>query len=348
MAVPTVVQTAPITQGVAYSTARTVVFGSAVTAGSTIILCGQVYNEGAASLAAATASVAMTGAIFIRLADVPLRYTPKRGMTFWMAEDVDAGATTITVTPAIADALNYCTLTAIEIAGARTESALEVLIPSDTANGVFWHDLGPAPASGSISQADTISVAVTWANDANNRTDIGWQTPTGWTERAKSIVSSGAQRALWLGTKSQTSTDAVSVRVQSTEADLGGRSGVLAILRSPTGSPAPPPPSPGPAPAPSVVAQAFEFQNIDPALAGVVGDVTIQIHAEPTTEPLLGTFIQGATLQEFVADGATSKVVVEHDGVVAVTTGQTVVAVGQNAGNTAGFRGVIEGTVIEL
>lgn len=83
-------------------------------------------------------------------------------------------------------------------------------------------------------------------------------------------------------------------------------------------------------------------------MAGEAG-IVMQIHTVPngTTELLLGGLIQSVSAETFEAAGDYSKVVVPHNGVVAVTLGQSVRAVGQNAGNTAGFRGVIVGTVIE-
>jgi hypothetical protein len=74
----------------------------------------------------------------------------------------------------------------------------------------------------------------------------------------------------------------------------------------------------------------------------------IQIHFAPTTEPLMGPFIQGVTGETFEPAGDYSKVVIPHNGVVPVTLGQVVKAVGQNANGTAGFRGVITGVVVEL
>jgi hypothetical protein len=365
MAVPAVVQVSPIVSGVIYSTARTVTFASPVTAGSTIVLCGFVANEAAASVAAVTASVAMTGEVFIRRGDAEIRYpgTDSRGITLWQADDADGGETAITVTPSLANALNFCSLVAIEISGCHAETPYETLVSADTENGVFSIALGPAPASGSLSQADTMALALIFINQSNNASDPGWQTPSGWTAQASSLLSSGAQRPIWLGTKTQTTTTAVSVTASTTEADLYGRVGFLLVLRGTTGSPAPPPPTPtptppppGPGPAPSPpppgpspapVSQGFEFINADPDIAGE-GGVVIQIHAEPTTQQLLGTFIQSEDGQEWVANGSTSKLVVEHDGVVTVTTGQTVVAVAQNASNTAGIRGVMEGLVVDL
>lgn len=364
MSVPVFVQATPAVSAAIYSTARTLTFAAPVTAGSTILVMGHVRNINAASLAGVTASVSMTGAVFIRRADAAVRYDTKTGVTLWQADEVTGGATAITVTPTLADAQNYCDLVAIEISGCHPDVVFEAVATANAEYGAFNLPIGPAPTSGSISQADTMAVVITFTNDANQRTNIGWQTPSGWTERAKTISNASGQRAIWVGTKTQTATTAVSVTVASTEADIAGRSGALLLLRGITGDPSPPPPAPAPSPpppapgpapsppppgpAPAPAAQGFEFLNVDALLAGVVTDLTIQIHATPTTEELLGTYIQSSVNQSFLLDGDYSKVLVEHDGVVPVTTGQPVVAVGQNATNTAGFRGVISGIVVDL
>ena len=208
-----------------------------------------------------------------------------------------------------------------------------------------------------------MAILLSMVNQSTNNANPGWALPSGWTERAKTLSGASGNRPIYVATKTQTSTSAVSATISTTEADLYGRVGAILLIRGDTGSsappppaptPSPPPPGPGPAPtppppgpAPAAASQAFEFLSADPEIVGE-GGVIVQIHAEPTTEELLGTYIMSTDGQEWEADGDSAKLVVEHDGVVAVTTGQTVVAVAQNAGNTSGVRGVMEGTVIDL
>ena len=367
MTVPAILQVAPPVSLAAHSANQTVTFPGAVTAGSTIVLIARCFNSASSSLAGVTSNVTMTGGTFIRRGDVNLTFGLEDGITVWTAENVSAGATTVTWVPVFANSLNYTVVTALEIDG-RDVGSFEVMVTAaNGSNGLFGIPIGPAPSSGSISQVDTLAIAASYANDANNRNDLGWILPSGWTERAKTITSLNGLRPLYVISKTQTTTSAVSVTMNSVEADIAGRVGVMIIIRgdivdptppppSPTPTPPPPSPTPEPPPAPTppgpapppATGLAFQFINVDPTLAGVVSDLTIQIHKQPTTEPLLGTFIQGATNQAFVASGGYSKVVVTHDGVVTVTLGQTVVAVGRNAGGTAGFRGTITGTVIAV
>lgn len=337
MTVPAVIQVSPVSEAATYSTARTVTFGSSTTPGSCLVLVGWTGNSGAASLAAATASVSMTDVVWQRRLDQPIRYENNRGLTIWVAENVAGGQTTISVTPALANSLNYGGFVALELSAAP--AAFEAAVGANAENGANAVTVGPAPASGSISQADTMAVLVSFINRANNGSDPGWITPSGWTERAKTLSSNDGIRPLWVGTKTQTTTGAVAATISSSEADLSGRAAALLLIRgSVSGPPPPPPPAPG--------SFKFRFTGADAAYAAQgIDDVTIQIHAAPTTEALLGTFIQSATNQEFVADGVKSAIIVMHNGTVPVTLGQSVRAVAQNTGNTAGFRGVITGTV---
>jgi len=339
MTVPAVIQVSPISQAAAYSTARTVTFSAPVTAASTLILIGHIDNSAAASLAAVTASVSMTGAIWQRRLDQRLRHEATKGLTVWTASNVSAGATVITITPSLANALNYCGFVALEVSAAA--SSFEAAVGANTEFGVSTVSVGPAPASGSISQADTMAILASFINIANNPADPGWQAPSGYTERLKTLSSASGLRPLYVGTKTQTSNAAVTSSVTSTESDVYGRAGVLVLIKGDVGG------APPPSPPPPAASQGLKFTNVDASVVGTTG-VSIQIHKAPTTEPLLGTFIQGATSQTFVLDGSKGSITVVHDGVVPVTTGQSIRAVAQNAGNTAGFRGVIPGTVVDL
>lgn len=347
MTLPVVLQVAAVNNAAAYDGARTVTFPGAVAAGSVVVLLGYVGNSLAPSLADVTSSVSMTGGVFQRRLDAPIRYDAVRGLTVWTAENVSAGATTISVTPGYAGLNNYCALTAIELGSVRTSASFEAAVGVDSEHGGFSVTAGPAPASGSISQADTMAIVLSMVNQSVNNANAGWLTPSGWTDRVRTVDSTQGLRAIYVATQSQTSTSAVSVTVGTTDADSFGRAAALLLIRGSIAAPAPAPPPPGPAPAPAPAAtRSFKFPAFSPDYVGLTG-VTLQIHAAPTTEPLLGTFIQGATGQSFVADAGKSAIIVAHNGVVAVTTGQSVRAVGQNTGNTAGFRGVILGTVIE-
>ena len=188
MAVPTVVQVSAVTDGVAYSTARSVTFGSDITAGNGLILLGFIANEAASSLAAVTSGVTQTGAAFVRRLDASLRYETTRGITVWTAENVDGGTgiKTITVTPSLANDLNYCALVAVEVTG-RTSGLFESVVSATAEHGVTSVSVGPAPASGSISQADTMAILLSMVNQSTNKSNPGWALPSGWTERDNTI-----------------------------------------------------------------------------------------------------------------------------------------------------------------
>lgn len=365
MALPTVRQITAVDSAAAYSSPRNLIFLDPVLAGSTIVLMGRVYNASATSLAGTTNGVTMTGGTFERLAEISQRYGIG-GMTTWAAPNVAGGATTVTYTPAYANGQNYSSLIAVEVV-CRTDSPVEAVATRASEHGVFNISVGPAPAVGAVSQADTLALVCTVADGSTNPPDINWSSVSGWVPEAETIDSQNGLRPLYLLSRAQSTTEAYSVTIGSQYADVSGRVAALLVLRGTTVDPTPPPPAPTPsppppgpepapppapgpepAPAPAPSGLGFEFLNLDPLLANVVTGVIGQVHAAPTTEPLLGAFIQGFTAETFEVAGAYSKVVVPHDGVVPVTLGQTVKAIGQNAGGTAGFRGVISGTVVQL
>jgi hypothetical protein len=193
MTVPAVIQVTPIVQTAAYSTARTLVFPAPVTAGSCIVVLGWAANAGAATMAAVTASVAMTDEVFSRRIDKSLRYEANRGITMWTAQNCQGGETDIVITPAIADAANYGGFVALELSAAA--AAFEAAVSADAENTTFNVAVGPCPATGSISQGDTMAIVLSMVNLSSNAADAGWITPSGWTERAKTISSaSGLMR----------------------------------------------------------------------------------------------------------------------------------------------------------
>lgn len=354
MSVPVYRQATTANNSVAYSTARTLTFPGAVLASSTIVVCGVVGFEGnTGTFASVTASVTMTGATFSRQAEQTMPLGPDLGVMVWTAANVTAGATVVTVTPGNLTTGNYCGLIAFEVTGLATTPWEGYT--GNSSYAVTTLALGPTPATGSITQADTMSVFVTAVNVGGIETlDQGWALPTGWTTVTAQGTPTGAQKPFQVAYKTQTAQTAVSVNTSSTRADLYGRAGILFLLRGNVGTtPAPPPPPPGPAPAPPppAPAQAVKVSGTQAEVKALTG-VKVQVYKLPTTETITGTYLFSDAAAAF------SGTLESGDAVMyiavpspmpsgqTVTTGDNVIVVGQTADGVGGFRGGVAAVVV--
>lgn len=346
MPVPALIQVSPVDQSVAYSTARTLTFGAGVTAGSTVVVCGLVRNPGAVTIAGVTASVTMSGAVFQRRAERGNRFEANLGTILWVAENVSSGATAITVTPSILDVNNVCSLVALEFSAAAV--SYEGAVSADSPNGVTSLAIGPMPASGVISQADTLALLVTAMDQGGSETaSVGWQTPVGWTAAATMNDPSGAKRPTFVAFRTQAGQSAISVTTASTASAIYGRSGILAILRGAAAAPPPGPPPPPPPPPAPVGTQSIRVEDVN-ADSATVTDVDVDVFPNPSSGLLGATRLFFDDALNFQLEGGKAVLYIPVPAGISLTTGSTVKVVGQRGDGSAGFRGVADGTVVDV
>ena len=353
MAVPVLRQATPTDNSVAYSTARTLTFPSPVLLNSTIVVCGVIGFPGATTFSTITSSVTMTGATFARRGEVTFPGGPDRGTMVWSASVTTAGATAVTVTPGNAVADNYCGLIALELTGVSTAVTAWEGYVGAAAGGVNSLAIGPMPASGSLSQADTMAIVVTGLNMGGGvATDQGWTVPAGWTTITSQGSPSGAKMPFYAALKTAASQNAVSVTTNATQADLYGRSGILFVIRGDVGSspaPTPPPPGPAPPPPPPAAAQAVKIVGVQNEVAGLTG-VLVQVFDPPGDEAIVGTyrFSDEDVAFEVALENGDAVMFIPIPGGVTIATGEPVVVIGQKADGTGGFRGAVDGEVVEV
>lgn len=351
--IPVLRQVTPVVAFAAYTTARTLVFPSAILLGSTIVVCGAVAHPTATSMASVIASVTMTGCSFQRRAEVTLPWSDDFGCTVWSASRVTtAGATSITVTPGFGTD-NYCGLIAFELTGVSTTLETFEGHAGAQAEGVNSLSIGPMPSTGSLSQADTMAIALSMVNMGGIATaNQGWTLPAGWTLLGSQENPTGAILPFQVIYKTATSQNAVSVTVNSTVADLNGRASVLFMIRGDVAAtPAPPPPPPGPAPSPPppAPAQAVKVSGVQSEVAGLAA-IYVQVFTIPGAQAILGDYLfsDEAAAFEVALEAGDAVMYIPVPGGVVVDTGANVVVVGQTADGTGGFRGGVAGLVVDV
>jgi len=239
-----------------------------------------------------------------------------------------------------------------------TATAFEGYVGADAEHGVFSLDVGPLPASGSLSQVDTLAVYASFVNMGGvATTSQGWTVPAGWTEIVSQNDPTGAKKPFTAGYKTQTAQTAITVTTNSAQADLYGRVSILFVLRGVTGAPAPtpppPPPPPGPSPSPAPAPQAVKVDGVQPEVAGLTA-INVEVYTTPTTRPILGTFLFSTTTAAFSASlesgNAVMYVTIPNPLPAggSLVTGTSVVVIGQKVDGTGGFRGGVTGVVVNV
>lgn len=200
-----VVNVSPVAQ-LAGGASVTATLPAAVVAGNRVLVAvGMRYYAATGVPTDGITSVTMSGVTF---ANKPLNegYSgDTSALLLWEGVVTSGGATQVSV-GAIAD----CTgsFAVLQISGApATPTYLNATGYAATEASLA---VGPVPPSGTLASANGLALLL-GDHNSYNVASVGWQTPSGWTQRAAENVNDGSKAAFHLCTKELTSSAAVSV-----------------------------------------------------------------------------------------------------------------------------------------
>ena len=321
MPAPSIVNQTPFTDRVFFTSSTTFTFDAAITAGNVIAVMVTARGDNGHNVEDVITSLSMTGVTWDALTvfDTPNFYSTKGSLIFLGTVD-SGGATTLTFNVAAGNC--YVVGRAFEIQDCAVAYEDKTML-AGTNNGV---NTVTSSASGTLAVADSLVLAGSYANYTS--TNIGWNTPSGYTAQGSQISGSAGNTPFAVFSKTLSATTSFTTTISSTQNDSFGRCITCVVLSG------------------TVEVEGAGDQTIGAITQTAAGTVEVQGAGDQTigalTQTAAGTVeVQGAGAQTIGAIAQTAAGTVEVQGAGA----QTIGALTQTAAGTVAVQGAGDQTI---